>query len=359
MTRYSIASCSVLAAVLVMCGCEKPAASSGAFKAEYRMQVNVGPRTAWGMGAAKFAELVREKTGGRVNIKPYYNSELLRGAQLLAAQMVARGNVDCALESTINISPVLPGMNVFVLPFVIRTYERMDRLESGETGRLLFEQMRSKGLEPLAWGENGFRQLTNSRKAVRTPDDLRGLRVRVVGSPIFVDIFRIMGADPINMNWGDAITAFQQGTVDGQENPLAILLSAQIYDYHRHVTLWNYVCDPLVLYWCKQEWDAFTPDVQEAIRAAAQEACVFEKALTRVGLDGGEAARVLSERFGWTPEVADPVAFLREKGMEVTTPSEEELALFRAATRPIAEKWKGLIGRDVAGAAARDLGEEL
>lgn len=359
MTRCFVVAGFAIGIFLMANACGQRGGVERAFKAEYRMQVNVGPRTTWGMGAARFAELVRERTGGRISVKPYYNSELLRGAQLLAAQMVARGSIDCALESTINISPVVPGMNIFVLPFVVRSFDRVDRLQRGDTGRLLFDQMRAKGLEPLAWGENGFRQLTNSRKPVRSPADLRGLRVRVVGSPIFVDIFRALGADPVNMNWGDAITAFQQGAVDGQENPVGILLPSQIYEYHRHATFWNYACDPLVLYWCKSEWDKFPRDIQDAIRSAAEEACAFQKALARVGLDGGESVRLLAERFGYAPDVSEPVALMQEKGMAIVVPTEEELARFREATRPVTEKWKEMIGRDIVNAAERDLKEAL
>ncbi len=221
------------------CGGEK-----SPFRTEYRMQVTVGPTTYWGMGATKFAELVREKTGGRINVKPYFGSQLLKGAQLNSSQMVASGAIDCAFESTINTAPVIPAMNVFTLPFFIMTYENLDRIEQGETGKALFARMREKGMMPLAWGENGFRQLTNSRRPVRSPADLAGLKVRVVGSPIFIDIFRQLGADPVNMNWGDAVTAFQQRVVDGQENPCGILLAVRIHQYHRYITYWNYVIDP-------------------------------------------------------------------------------------------------------------------
>src|SRR6056297_1872771 len=240
--------------------------SEPGFKNEYKMQVTVGSTTYWGRGAARFAELAGKKTGGRIKIKPYYGSQLLKGAQLNSAQMVASGTIDCAFESTINTAPVLPSMNIFSLPFFINTFERLDRIEQGKTGQLLFEKMRKKGLEPLAWGENGFRQLTNSKRMVTTPGDLNGLRVRVVGSPIFIDIFRQLGADPVNMNWGDAVSAFQQKIVDGQENPPGILLAVRIHQYHQYATFWNYAVDPLILYWNKKQWGKFPKDIKTALR---------------------------------------------------------------------------------------------
>jgi len=341
------------AVVLLAFGCSRRAATG--LRREYRMQVNVGPQTAWGMGAARFASLARKKTGGLINVKPYYRSQLLKGAQLKAAQMVAEGAIDLALESTINISPVIPQMNIFVLPFFVQTYERLDRLESGRTGSSLFSLMRAKGLEPLGWGENGFRQLTTRRGPIRSPDDLRGLRIRVVGSPIFIETFRALGADPVNMNWGDAVTAFQQGVVDGQENPVQILIPVQIYQYHRYATFWNYACDPLVLYWNKRQWDAFPADIRAALKSAAEEALAFQKALSRVGLDGDRSLGILRERFHFRPAVTDPCAFLREHGMNVTYLSAVQLDAFRKATAHVVSRWQEVIGRDLYEEAEQDL----
>jgi tripartite ATP-independent transporter DctP family solute receptor len=345
----------VLVGVLIaLVGCAKK--PDGSFKKEYRMQVNVGPQSYWGMGAARFADLVREKTGGRIHIKPYFGSQLLKGAQLHSAQMVSSGAIDLAFESTINTAPVIPEMNVFSLPFFINTYENLDRMTHGETGRLIFEAMKKKDLMPLAWGENGFRQLTNNKRVVRRPEDLKGLKIRVVGPEIFIDIFRSLGADPINMNWGDAVTAFQQKTVDGQENPVSILTSVQIFQFQSHLTLWNYIVDPLILYWCKKEWDAFPADIQSAILEAAQEAGRFEKALCRAGLDGDVSLNILKRDFNYDIPIMDPVRYLEEKGMQVTRLTDVEIAAFKTVTAPVSQAWINRISQPVYQAALNDMG---
>ena len=123
-----------------------PAGHAAEFKKEYKMQVNVGPNFYWGMGATKFAELVAQKTGGKINIKPYWGSSLLKGAQLKSAQMVANGVIECAMESTINISPVIIEANIFSLPFFINNFQKLDKMEIGETGKAIFAAMESKGL---------------------------------------------------------------------------------------------------------------------------------------------------------------------------------------------------------------------
>lgn len=327
------------------------------FKKEYKMQINVGPQFYWGMGAQKFADLVKEKTDGQINIKPYFGSTLLKGAQLNSFQMVAQGVIDVAYESTINSSPVIVENNIFSLPFFINTFENLDKLENGETGQAIFEAMEKKGAVGLAWAENGFRQLTNSKKAVHAPGDLKGLRIRVVGSPIFIETFRMLGADPINMNWGDAVTAFQQGTVDGQENPVGILVPVQIYQYHKYATFWNYLVDPVVIYWNKEEWETFPEDIQKAIQESAEISARFEKALCRAGLDGETSLNILKNEFSYEMEVPNPIEFLESQGTEVAFLSEDELQAFQEATKQIYDKWVPKIGEDLYQKALADMGQ--
>ena len=325
------------------------------FKKEYKMQINVGPQFYWGMGAQKFSDLVKERTNGQINIKPYWGSSLLKGAQLKSAQLVANGVIDCAMESTINISPVITEANIFSLPFFINNFENLDKMEYGETGKAIFKAMDAKGLVGLAWAENGFRQVTNSKLAIRTPADVKGLRLRVVGSPIFIDTFRQLGADPVNMNWGDAVTAFGQGVVDGQENPVGVLVPVQIWQYHKYATFWNYLVDPVIIYWNKKQWNQFPPDIKKAIKDSAEEAGIFEKALCRAGLDGDKSLNLLKDKFNHTMEVPEPVKFMESKGMTVTFLTDDERNAFIDATKPLYEKWVPKIGQALYKQAMADM----
>jgi len=345
--------CSLCLSVLVLFSSPGEA---GNYKKEYKMTLNLNPQYYWGIGADKFVELVKQKTNGQINIKAYYNSALLRGAQLKSPQMVAKGVIDCAYESTINSSPVMPEMNIFSLPFFINTFENLDKMENGQTGKAIFEVMEKKGLVGLAWAENGFRQVTNSKRPIRRPEDLKGLRLRVVGSPLFVDIFRKLGADPVNMNWGDAVTAFQQGVVDGQENPVGVLLPVQIWLYHKYASLWNYLVDPLIIYWNKKEWDAFPKEIQKAIREAAVESARFEKALCRAGLDGDTSINILKNEFNYTMKIPDPIKHMESKGMTVTFLSDEDRKAFIEATKSIYDEWVPKIGKSLYEKARTDMG---
>ena len=333
------------------------AGQAAEFKKEYKMQINVGSKFYWGMGAQKFADLVKERTNGQINIKPYWGSQLLKGAQLKSAQLVANGVIDCAMESTINISPVITEANIFSLPFFINNFENLDKMEYGETGKAIFEAMDAKGLVGLAWAENGFRQVTNSKLAIRTPADVKGLRLRVVGSPIFIDTFRQLGADPVNMNWGDAVTAFGQGVVDGQENPVGVLVPVQIWQYHKYATFWNYLVDPVMFYWNKKQWNAFPPDIQKILKESAEEAAIFEKALCRAGLDGQKSIDLLKNKFNFTMEVPELVKFMESKGMTVTFLTDEERNAFIEATKPLYEKWVPKIGEGLYQKALADMAQ--
>jgi TRAP-type C4-dicarboxylate transport system substrate-binding protein len=314
------------------------------FKKEYKMQINVGPQFYWGMGAQKFSDLVKERTNGQINIKPYWGSSLLKGAQLKSAQLVANGVIDCAMESTINISPVITEANIFSLPFFINNFENLDKMEYGETGKAIFNAMDAKGLVGLAWAENGFRQVTNSKLAIRTPADVKGF-----------DTFRQLGADPVNMNWGDAVTAFGQGVVDGQENPVGVLVPVQIWQYHKYATFWNYLVDPVIIYWNKKQWNKFPPDIQKAIKDSAEEAGIFEKALCRAGLDGDKSLNALKNKFNHTMEVPEPVKFMESKGMTVTFLTDDQRNAFIDATKPLYEKWVPKIGQELYKQAMADM----
>jgi len=326
-------------------------------KAEYTMQVNVGPAYGWGMGAQKWADLVKDYTNGQINIKPYFGSALLQGKQTNWFQAVSEGSIDFVTDSTINASGVVKSLNLFSLPFFINTYENVDKIENGNSGKQIISEMEKLGVVTLAWGENGFRELTNSKKPITSPIDMKGLKFRVVGSPIFIDTFNALGADAVSMNWGDAVTAFQQGAVDGQENPYGVLLPVQIWQYHKYLTNWNYVIDPLVLGVSKQTWDTFPGYIKKAIQDAALVAATWEKAYVRRGLDGFVSINILKNQFKDTTTVMDQIGYVRSKGMQVIDLTPEQRQAFINATSSVYDKWVPIIGQNIYDLAKKDIGK--
>jgi TRAP-type transport system periplasmic protein len=307
-------------------------AAAQQYKPEFKNSLVVGPTGPWGEAAAKFADLLRERTQGRINVKNYYAGQLFAGKQTNEFTLLNQGVADFAFGSTINWSPQVKELNLFSMPFLFSSYRSVDAVEEGEPGQRLFKAIDAKGVVPLAWAENGFRQITNSKRAVRKPEDLAGLKIRVVGSPIFIDTFRAMGANPVNMNWGEAQQAFQQGTVDGQENPVvSVLVPFKLWTSQKYVTAWNYAIDPIVVAISKQTWDALSPADRDIVRKTAIEVAAWEKVGARKGLDGSTAA----------------YDDLKQNGMDVVIPTAAELTAFRDKTRPVYDKWVGEVGADL------------
>jgi len=186
---------------------------------------------------------------------------------------------------------------------------------------------------PLAWGENGFREVTNSKHEIRKPADMKGLKFRVVGSPLFNDVFSALGANPTQMSFADAQPALASGAVDGQENPMSVFTAAKLHTLgQKYVTMWGYVADPLIFVVNKEVWESWTPADREIVRKAAIEAGQQEIAIARKGL---------------TAQDDGVVKEVQALGVTVTKLAPDELAAFKKAVKPVYDKWAQLIGSDL------------
>ena len=326
-------------AAVVAAGAIAAPAQAQSYKAEYRVSTVVGNPFPWFLSAQKWADLVKERTGGRINMKIYPGTSLVGGDQTKEFTAMRQGIIDMAVGSTINWSPQVQELNLFSMPFLMPDYKAIDALTGGDVGKKLFEIIASKDIVPLAWGENGFRELTNSKRAIRTPDDLKGLKIRVVGSPLFNDTFTALGANPTQMSWADAQPALSTGAVDGQENPLTIFTVAKLHTVgQKHVTLWHYVADPLIFSVSKQVFGTFSEADQKIVREAAVEA----------GKYGVEIARK-----GVTPQDQSVLKDITGLGVEIVSLSPEQQQAFAKVTKPVYDKWKARIGADLVTAAEK------
>ncbi|MCX5811785.1 MAG: DctP family TRAP transporter solute-binding subunit [Proteobacteria bacterium] len=310
------------------------------YKPEYKMSIIVGPTGPWGESAARFADGVKKATDGRINIKPYYNGQLFAGKQTNEFLLMKQGVIDFALGSTINWSPTVKELNIFSLPFFFPGYKALDTVENGEVGKQLFKLIEEKGVIGLGWCENGFRDLTNNKRNIKKPEDIKGLKVRVVSSPIFIDTFKAIGANPVSMNWGEALSAFQQGTVDGQENPVvSVTIPNKLWQVHKYITVWNYAIDPIILGASKQAWDSFDQKDRDAIKTVAAEVARWQKKGAREGLEHNAVS----------------LDILRKNGMEVTILTPAQIKTFKDMTKPVYEKWEREIGIELVKAAEKDI----
>ena len=322
-----------LMAVAATLGSFSVAAPAQTYKSEYKMSLVLGPPTPWGEAGRIWADLVKERTQGRINIKLYPGVSLIQGDQTREFSALRQGVIDMAVGSTINWSPQVKQLNLFSMPFLMPDYAAVDALTQGEVGKEIFATLDKSGVVPLAWGENGFREITNSKKPIKTPDDLKGMKIRVVGSPIFSDMFTALGANPTQMSWADAQPALASGAVDGQENPLFLFTVLKMHTVgQKFVTTWGYVCDPLVFVVNKETWASWTPADQAIVRQAAIDAGKQNIALARKGLTGADK-----------PVLKDIAAM----GVTVTQLTPAERDAFVKATRPVYTKWKSTVGNDL------------
>jgi len=291
------------------------------YKEEYRVSTVVPAPFPWGLAADRWVELVGERTEGRINMKVYPGVQLVQGDQTREFTAMRSGVIDMAVGSTINWSPQVRELNLFSLPFLMPDYAALDALTQGPVGERIFEILRENGVVPLAWAENGFREVTNSKTEIRRPEDMAGLKMRVVGSPIFNDMFSAMGANPTQMSWADAQPALTTGAVDGQENPLTIYSVLNMHELGQsNVTLWHYVADPLIFAVNQEVWDSFTPEDQEILRQAALDAGAYGVEVARAGLTDGDQSLVEQ---------------IRGYGVNVVSLTEEERQAFVDVTRPV------------------------
>ncbi|GHS92591.1 exported protein [Synergistales bacterium] len=335
--------------------------AGAALKAEYKLSSNVSETSGHGQATAYFAKLVSERTNGEVNIKPYWGAQLMAGKPSNEFSLIRGGAIDFAHSSFINWAPQFPQGNLFLLPWFISgepdKYKALDAIEHGKAGKMIEEMMDKQGIVVIGWGENGYRELTNSKHPIRKPDDIKDLKIRVVGSPLFLDIFSALGANPTNINFAESLTALQQGVVDGQENPImSTIISYKIYEMQKYITIWSYNVDPYAFVVNQKSWASFTPEQQKIIRECAEEAGKYNKAMCRLGLDNGESKAFL-ESINAMPTMlpAEPYKFLEQSGCEVAVLTQEEIAAFKEKTAPVLKNWIEKVGPELVKAAEEDM----
>ena len=312
---------STLAAAAALAFTAPAALAQTAYKSEYRMSLVLGTAFPWGKGGELWANKVRERTQGRINIKLYPGVSLIQGDQTREFSALRQGVIDMAVGSTINWSPQVKQLNLFSLPFLMPDYAAIDALTQGDVGKSLFKTLEQAGVVPLAWGENGYREISNSKKPIKSPEDLKGLKIRVVGSPLFLDTFTALGANPTQMSWADAQPAMASGAVDGQENPLALFTAAKLHTVaQKYLTTWGYIADPLIFVVNKDIWNSWTPADREIVRQAAMDAGKEEIAIARKGVIEADK-----------PLLKDIAAL----GVTVTQLTPAERDAFVKATRPV------------------------
>ncbi|QPM92297.1 TRAP transporter substrate-binding protein [Pseudooceanicola algae] len=281
----------------------------------------VNEQDAYHAASVKFQELVAERSDGAITVEIFPNATLGDERTLLEGMQI--GTVDMGLITNGPVSNFVEEMAVFELPFLFSSPEAAYGVLDGDIGQDLLDQLSEVNLKGLAYAERGFRNLTNSKRAVETPADLDGMRIRVMENPVYIDTFRELGADAIPMAWTEALTAMQQGTIDGQENPVNVVYSFKLNETQTNMSLTRHTYAPAIFVMGMPKWNQLSEETQEIVLQASRDAAQYERELN---------AKAEGEQL----------AALKDAGMNVVeTP---DLSAFTDAIAPVYEKYGAKFG---------------
>lgn len=327
---WLVVLCFILAVSLVLTGCggAKKEAAADQKPIKMKMSVTTADSSPWTKGAQKWAELVKEKTKGRVLIQVFPNEQLSSGNQPKGIEQLQNGVTDASFHSTIIYSVLDQKFSVISMPWMIPDVKAVDKALNGPAGDKIKDLLRTKGIEPLGFGENGFRQLTTNKKEVVTPDDMKGQKIRIPSMKMYIDLYKALGADPTVMNFAEVFTSLQQGTIDGQENPVPVIYTSKLAEVQKYMTIWNYSYDPIVLGVNKKMFDGLDKETQKILRETAKEACEYQVKLNR-----DEETKQLAE--------------MKAKGMKVTVLTADQMKAFQGKMGSVYATYEPIIGKDL------------
>jgi tripartite ATP-independent transporter DctP family solute receptor len=261
-----------------------------------RNSISVAQNSHQGEAIDTLAREVERRTNGRIKIQNFYSGSL--GGERESIEAVQLGTQELATSSTGPVPNFVPEARILDVPFLFRDKAHARAVLDGPIGDELLSKFESKGFKALAWGENGVRHMTNSKRPVNGPDDLKGLKMRTMENPVHVAAYKSLGIVTTPMAFPEVFTALQQGTVDGQENPLSVIMAANFDQVQKHLTLTGHVYSPVVILMNKGVWDKLSAGDKQIFLDSAKEAVKANRA--RVDKDD-----------------ANGVAELRRKGMNV------------------------------------------
>lgn len=297
-------------------------AASAAAQTTMKISIATAQNSHQGIAIDTFAKEVEKRTNGRYKIQTFYNGAL--GGERESIEAVQLGTQELAFSSSGPVPNFVPEAKILDVPFLFRDKAHARAVLDGPIGQDILKKFEPKGFKALAWAENGFRHMTNSKRAVNTPEDLKGLKLRTMENPVHITAYKAFGIITTPMAFPEVFTALQQGTVDGQENPLPVIISAKFDQVQKHLSLTGHVYSPAIFVMNKGVFDKLAPADQQAFLEAAKEGVKANRA--RVDEDDAKG-----------------VADLRAKGMNVVENLDK--AKFQAALTSANAKFEKEFGK--------------
>jgi tripartite ATP-independent transporter DctP family solute receptor len=278
-----------------------------------------------GNGVAKMTACLNQRSGGKLKLQAFWGGAL--GSDLPATQALRSGTLEMVITSSSPLVGIVPELGVFDLPFLFAHEAEADKILDGELGAFMTSKMPAANLVNLAWWENGFRNLTNSRKPVTKWEDFAGVKVRVMQNNIFLDTFRTLGANAVPMAFGEVFTALETRAIDGQENPFVTIDTSKLYEVQKFLSVTRHAYTPFMVLYSKPLWDRLSKDEQSALQACAVEGRDEQR----------KVSRALSEKS---------LANLKARGMQVNDIDPKERQRMFEKAKTVYEKHQGTIGGD-------------
>ena len=268
-------------------------------------------------GVQKFGEILLSKSGGKLKVREFASSQL--GNELQQQSALRGGTQEMLSASTTSLATVVPEFGLLDFPFIVSTTDQAEALARGSFGKAMIETLPQRGLIGLGYWGLGFRNVTNSTRAVTKVEDFSGLKLRVIPNPVYLETFSAFKANPIPMAFGELYSALETRTVDGQENPYTVILSNKFYEVQKYLSATNHTYTQNIILVSKIFWDKLSPTEQKIMREAYEESRDYQKEQTRL-----QTEKALSE--------------LQAKGMQFNTVAPEELERMRKVAQPVVDK---------------------
>jgi TRAP-type transport system periplasmic protein len=277
-------------------------------------------------GAEKFAELVDEKSGGLITIKIFPGGVL--GPDLQNYSAMQGGTLDMNISNASYLAGNVKEFAVLDFPFLFSTVEEADAIVDGPVGRKLFDKLQERGLVGLAYTELGFRQLNIKERPIATAEDLEGLKMRVIPTPLYIDYMNAVGANAVPMPYTETYTALETGAIDGMTNTPLNMIDMKFYEVAEYVTIDNHMYNPQAILMSKITWDKLSDDEKKLIQESATEAALYQRQVNRAA-----GAQALEQ--------------LKDEGMEVNELPPEEIAKLKEKAQPVIDKYTADVGPEL------------
>jgi len=286
------------------------------------------------LGMEKFAELVDQKSGGKLKVQVFPGGTL--GSDQANVSALQGGTLEMASMNSGIFASLVKEFAIYDFPFMFGNPREADAVVDGAFGQGLHKKLEDKGLVGLTYYELGFRELTNSKRAITKVDDIAGLKLRVIPNPINVDWVKALGANPTPLPFPELYAALEQGAVDGQENPVATIKGAKLFEVQKYMTLTNHQYNPQSVVVSKKFWDSLSAGDRKVLQDAATESTAYQRTQSRAQLQAG-------------------LEDLKKGGMQVSELSPAEVTKLREKMKPVIDKHSASVGEETVKAIQAEL----